>query len=107
MIEEGTEIDYALRLHGVPIRWRSRIIDWDPPYSFTDTQIRGPYSKWHHQHHFEESGKITTATDHVEYAMIGGTLVNKFFVRPDLERIFDYRTAELARRLNLGTASKT
>lgn len=107
MIEEGTEIDYALRLHGIPIRWRSRIIDWNPPYNFTDIQIRGPYSKWHHEHHFEEMGGITTATDRVEYAMAGGPLVNKFFVRPDLEKIFDYRSAELTRRFNRATTSKT
>jgi ligand-binding SRPBCC domain-containing protein len=96
-VQEGTEIDYSLRVRGLPVRWRSRIVQWDPPYGFTDIQLRGPYRLWHHQHHFEERDGITISKDHVEYAMIGGALIDKLLVRPDLERIFDYRSEQLAR----------
>ena len=34
--------------------------------------------------------------DHVEYAVLGGRIVNKLFVRRDLERIFAFRTGKLA-----------
>jgi ligand-binding SRPBCC domain-containing protein len=74
----GALIDYRLRIHGVPIRWRTRIETWEPPEShthrsgerrheadtrprdgiverarFVDVQLRGPYRLWHHTHTFE------------------------------------------------------
>lgn len=95
-IEEGTEIDYALRLRGVPIQWTSRITSWNPPHGFVDEQIRGPYKLWHHEHRFREVGGVTVASDLVTYAVLGGAWVNRFLVRPDLERIFDFRRQALA-----------
>src|SRR5688572_25446419 len=32
----GTLIDYRLRVHGVPLRWQSRISVWEPPLRFVD-----------------------------------------------------------------------
>ena len=31
LMEEGTTIDYRLRLLEVPVRWQARIMDWEPP----------------------------------------------------------------------------
>jgi len=91
----GTLIDYRLKLRGLPIRWQSEITAWDPPHSFVDEQRRGPYRRWVHTHTFVPAPDGTLVRDEVEYAVLGGRLVQKFFVAPDIEKIFAYRSAKL------------
>jgi ligand-binding SRPBCC domain-containing protein len=94
-IEPGTVIDYQLRIHGIPLRWRSKIAVWEPPQRFVDEQLRGPYRRWHHEHLFDETASGTRIRDVVHYAVPGGRLVHVLFVKPDLLKIFAYRTARL------------
>ena len=91
----GTRIDYRLKLHGMPIRWQSEITEWNPPYAFADEQRRGPYRLWRHTHTFEETENGVIVGDVVEYAVWGNGVVNKLFVRPDIEKIFAYRSEQL------------
>ena len=95
VMRAGAIIDYGLRLHGVPVGWRSAITVWQPPHRFVDRQVRGPYRLWVHTHTFEPLNDATLVTDTVDYAVPGGALVQRFFVGPDLERIFDYRARQL------------
>ncbi len=99
----GTQIDYRLRVHGLPLRWRSEITAWDPPNRFVDEQLVGPYRTWIHEHRFEVQERegekpIVVATDEVRYQAPGGWLVHRFLVAPDLRRIFAYRTTRLRER---------
>jgi len=96
---KGTLIDYRLRLHGVPINWRTEITCWDPPERFVDEQRRGPYRLWVHEHNFTEVDGGTRVVDTVEYAVRLGGLVQKFLVSPDLEKIFAYRKQQLVKLL--------
>ncbi len=91
----GALIDYRLRIHGVPVRWRTEIVAWDPPHRFIDVQLRGPYRLWHHTHTFEERDGGTLCTDLVRYHPLGGAIVNHFFVRHDIAKIFEYRRQRL------------
>lgn len=91
----GTLIDYRIRLHGFPIHWRTEIVEWNPPWRFVDVQRRGPYKLWRHTHRFEEQDGGTLCSDEVRYLPHGGALVNRLFVRRDIERIFDYRRERL------------
>jgi ligand-binding SRPBCC domain-containing protein len=95
-IAAGTRIDYRLRLRGIPIRWQSEITEWNPPRRFVDEQRGGPYRLWIHEHLFREHNGLTLAEDHVQYAVLGGALVNRLLVEPDLARVFRYRRRKLA-----------
>ncbi len=102
-MHEGTLIEYRLKLHGVRLRWRTRIDVWEPGVRFVDRQLQGPYRLWHHTHTFEPDGGDTLMRDVVRYALpLGplGEVARVALVRRDLDRIFDFRHAEIARRFN-------
>jgi len=101
-LREGTLIDYALRLHGIPVRWQSRIEAWNPDRVFVDRQTRGPYSLWHHTHEFEAVEGGTVVRDRVRYQLPFGALgelLAGWLVQRDLQAIFDYRRARMAQLL--------
>ncbi|MEM7231538.1 MAG: SRPBCC family protein [Planctomycetota bacterium] len=91
-MEVGARIQYRIRLHGIPVRWTTKITVWNPPYEFVDEQISGPFRRWVHQHRFESTPDGgTIASDRVFYSVPGGALIHRLFVKGDLDRIFDYR----------------
>jgi ligand-binding SRPBCC domain-containing protein len=100
-IRPGTLIDYTLRLHGIPLRWRTEITEWEPPHKFVDHQISGPYSLWHHEHTFKPDGPTATIMrDRVTYRLPLGFLgraAHALLVKRDVARIFDYRAEYIAR----------
>ncbi len=91
----GALIDYQLRVRGFPIHWQTEITDWNPPDSFTDVQLRGPYRKWVHQHTFCSENGGTRVEDTIHYLVPGGTLIDRLIIRPDLRRIFGYRRTKI------------
>jgi ligand-binding SRPBCC domain-containing protein len=96
----GTQIEYRLHVHRVPIRWLSRIEVWDEQRCFVDRQLRGPYRLWHHRHDFANVAGGTRVRDRVDYALpLGplGELAHALLVRRDLDRIFDFRRETVAR----------
>ena len=98
----GALIQYRLELHRIPIRWLTRIETWVAGERFVDVQIRGPYRLWHHTHTFEAHDGGTLVRDRVRYALplgLLGELAHRLLVRRDLERIFDFRQASVARML--------
>ena len=106
-IEQGALIDYRLRLRGLPIRWQSEISAWEPPFRFVDEQRKGPYRLWIHQHLFTEKDGGTQIEDLVEYAVLGGSLINRLLVKRDLEKIFAYRCKVLQELFSAGTGDSS
>lgn len=104
-MKAGARIDYRLRVHGIPLRWRSEITAWEPPFRFVDEQRQGPYRQWTHTHTFEEREGGTLCRDHVIYRVPGGALVNWLLVRRDVESIFAYRQEALRKRFGAGAAT--
>jgi ligand-binding SRPBCC domain-containing protein len=101
-MRRGTLIEYRLRLHRVPVRWISRIEQWEVGRSFVDRQVRGPYRLWHHLHEFASHPDGTVVRDQARYELPFGPLgaaAHAAFVRRDLDRIFDFRREAVARLL--------
>ena len=103
----GALIDYRLRVHGIPIRWQSEITVWEPPVRFVDTQRRGPYRWWVHEHEFVEDDGRTIMRDRVDYGVPGGAIVHRLLVRRQLLHIFDYRRSAIARRFGVVEAGSS
>lgn len=98
-IEKGSEIEYQLKVHGVPLKWKTLIEEFKAPDRFVDTALKSPYQTWHHTHLFEELGHGTLITDRVIYKLpvgYAGWLVGGAFVKSDLNAIFDFRRAQVA-----------
>ncbi len=93
-IQKDSIIDYRLRLHGLPLLWRSKIIDFQPEKSFIDFQLKGPYKIWHHTHDFLPLGEGTLIRDKIHFKIpmgMLGRLVAFLFIKRDIEKIFSYR----------------
>ncbi|MDQ3857206.1 MAG: SRPBCC family protein [Actinomycetota bacterium] len=98
-LEGGSRLRYRLRLFGVPLGWRTEIAHWQPPRSFADVQVAGPYPYWEHNHRFTPVTGGTEVYDHVRYRVPGGPIaerIERLLVRPRLNEIFDYRRKRLA-----------
>ncbi len=97
-VREGAILHYRLRLFGVPIRWRTEIVAWNPPHGFVDVQRRGPFRLWEHTHRLRSCAGGTEISDSVRYGLhLGplGALVRRLLVRRWVEAIFDYRAARV------------
>ncbi|MFN7982980.1 MAG: TIGR01777 family oxidoreductase [Vicinamibacterales bacterium] len=104
-IAENVQIDYKVRVNGLPINWRTRIVTWRPGERFVDFQEKGPYRAWWHEHAFFDRGDKTLMEDRVCYAPPMGPLgrmANAFFIKPVLRQIFRYRSDVIALRFGRG-----
>jgi ligand-binding SRPBCC domain-containing protein len=78
----------------VPSRWVAEHTAYDPPHSFEDIQISGPFAKWRHHHIVEPHAEGALLRDDIEYEppfWIFGALAAPFAVVPKLEKMFAYR----------------
>jgi ligand-binding SRPBCC domain-containing protein len=93
----GQMISYVVKpIAGIPLTWVTEITHVREPYYFVDEQRSGPYKIWHHEHLFRETNGGVEMRDLVHYALPAfGSLMNKIFVRKELEKIFSFRKAKL------------
>ena len=80
------------------VNWVTEITHVKEPYYFVDDQLSGPYSLWHHEHHFKEAEGGVEMTDELHYAIpfgIFGRLANAIFVEREVNSIFDFRSPVL------------
>lgn len=98
VMKEGAIFEYTIRLGIIRFPWKTLITIYDPPFKFQDVQKFGPYKKWEHTHEFIDLGNKTKVIDIVEYDLhfiFLKLLINKFYVRKNIENIFRFRTTKL------------
>ena len=97
--ETGALIDYKVRpVFGIPTHWQTLIDEVEAPTRFRDTQVKGPYKSWVHEHRFTEVEGGVRMDDRVDYEMpFGpiGALGHRMAVRNQLEWVFDFRTTAI------------
>lgn len=103
-IQEGTLIDYQLKIKGFPAKWQSRIEEWVPNQKFVDIQVKGPYAKWHHTHQFIPMAGGTLLRDRVIFkvpmGILGQMAVGKL-IQNDVRSIFEYRRKAIWERFGV------
>lgn len=105
-MREGAVIDYTIRRFGIRLRWRTLITVYQQPAIFVDEQITGPYSYWRHEHRFEAEEGGTHMQDRIVYALPNylpntlARLIERYVVRPQLEKIFSHREERFASLLS-------
>ena len=108
-LEPGARLRYRLRLFGVPIRWRTEIVEWTPPRGFVDRQRRGPFLLGEHAHRLRAVEGGTEIYDHVRYRLFLGPLgdvIRSLLVRGWVEGIFDYRAEAVVTELRRAPAGR-
>jgi len=107
-MHQGAWIDYRIHLGPLPLRWRTVIEVWDPPAGFADSQHRGPYGCWWHEHAFERAGQGTRMRDRVFFSAPFGLLGRAavpLLIAPKLRWIFGYRSSGIGWRFGVRTPS--
>ncbi|MCW5921979.1 MAG: SRPBCC family protein [Saprospiraceae bacterium] len=103
----GQIISYTVKpLLGIPLFWMTEITHVEDKKFFVDEQRVGPYSIWHHQHHFKSVPGGVEMTDLVHYKIpLGflGDFANWLFIRRQLNEIFDYRWRKLEEMFGVNT----
>ncbi len=98
----GQIISYKVSpVPGIKTSWVTEITHVEENKFFVDEQRFGPYSMWHHEHHFEEREGSVLMTDKVSYKIpLGflGRLAHFLFVKKQLRSIFEYRIEVLEKK---------
>lgn len=92
---EGLIIIYRIKpMLNIPIDWCTEITHIKEKEFFVDEQRKGPYSMWHHEHHFKTVEGGVLMTDILYYDIgksIFGWMAGKLFVHNKIRDIFNYR----------------
>lgn len=59
------------------VRWELEFTEWNPPYSFSDKMISGPFEEFIHRHTFEEKAGGCVIADIVRFKHKGGFIGEK------------------------------
>lgn len=102
----GLLIEYRI---GIPLigkrTWLTEIKHVRDGRSFVDEQRAGPYKFWFHHHEIAPHPDGVLFSDHITYSLPMGPLggiANYFYVRNQLEYVFEFRREAMERILGSG-----
>lgn len=77
----------------IPMIWEVKIEKIDKPNLLVDVALKSPFAFWEHKHIFIEHGNMTELKDVITYKLPFGSFGNlfNFFIRRDIQKMFDYR----------------
>ena len=92
---EGMLITYKLKpMLNITVDWCTEITHIKHQEFFIDEQRKGPYSLWHHEHHFKSVDGGVLMTDKLTYDIgksVFGWMAGKLFVHKKVRDIFNFR----------------
>ena len=102
-LEEGSQRIFRFPMGPIKMSWVAQHTAYNPPHSFEDVMLKGPFKSWHHIHKFENTpdGKVMIH-DKVNYRLPMGFLGNIVagrMIKKRLTRMFTAREIRLERDL--------
>ena len=98
-MEKGLIIRYTIRpMINLPVNWVTKISAFEEEIMFADTQIKGPYKTWIHEHHFTAVENGVMMKDILKYDVgygLLGKLASILWVDKQVREIFTYRKQKL------------
>lgn len=96
---EGQIISYRVKpMLNIGVTWVTEIKHVSERRYFVDSQLKGPYKLWHHEHKLTETADGVLMKDIVTYIPpfgIIGSIANALFIKHKIKQIFDYREQKL------------
>jgi ligand-binding SRPBCC domain-containing protein len=94
LIGLGETVTWRARHLGVVMQLTSRITAMDPPLSFVDEQVHGPFASFRHEHRFASTDGATTMSDDWKHVsplgwvgrMVDAVLLDRYLRRQLAER---------------------
>ena len=100
----GMIISYKVKpVLNIPMKWITEITHVQEKEYFVDEQRLGPYKMWHHEHKLEKTKEGILMTDIITYIPpfgVFGRIINYFFIKKRVNKIFDYRYSVLDNKFN-------
>lgn len=94
-IHDGARVEIEVQIGPLRKRWIAEHRNYDPPRSFQDVQLAGPFAHFEHTHRITPLGESgCELTDSIEYRVPFGAVgdwIGRRMVQRKLERTFRYR----------------
>jgi ligand-binding SRPBCC domain-containing protein len=90
----GSRTIVDIRIAFIYIRFESLHTAYDPPHSFEDQQVRGPFRSSRHRHLVEPHPDGALLIDDIEYTPpfgLLGRLADGIVIKPRLRKVFAFR----------------